>query len=155
MRKALILFALASIVWGADSRPKVRAITAFINIDPKTYTAEYDNTMKFLDSAREAYRAAGFEVETVRIVTQPYTRYTAGMKRDEALTFISNYNLQPPRCMQHSKMHLFAGVVAISVNHGVDHALAKGDADLVLLVFVETHFPCGSHHQFLGIVHAI
>ena len=28
-------------------------------------------------------------METVRIVTQPYTRYTAGMKRDEALTFLS------------------------------------------------------------------
>ena len=89
MRKALFLFALASVLWGADSRPKVRAVTAFINIDPKTYAAEYEATMKFLDSAREAYRAAGFEVETVRIVTQPYTRYTSGMKRDEALTFLS------------------------------------------------------------------
>ncbi|HEY2017234.1 MAG TPA: DUF711 family protein, partial [Bryobacteraceae bacterium] len=72
-----------------DTRPKVRAITAFINIDPKTYASDYDITMKFLDSARQSYIAAGFEVETVRIVTQPYTRYTNGMKRDEALTFLS------------------------------------------------------------------
>jgi len=89
MRQALIVFALASLAWGADSRPKVRAVTAFINIDPKTYAAEYADTMKFLESARDAYRSAGFEVETVRIVTQPYTRYTSGMKRDDALTFLS------------------------------------------------------------------
>jgi len=89
MRQAFIVLALASLAWGADSRPKVRAVTAFINIDPKTYAAEYQDTMKFLETAREAYRSAGFEVETVRIVTQPYTRYTSGMKRDDALTFLS------------------------------------------------------------------
>src|ERR1051326_4643263 len=89
MRKVLLVFALSSLAWGADARPKVRAVTAFINIEPKSYSTEYENTMKFLNSAREAYKSAGFEVETVRIVTQPYTRYTSGMKRDEALTFLS------------------------------------------------------------------
>jgi len=89
MRQALTLLALASALMAADQRPKVRAITAFINIDPKQYTAQYEDTMRFLDAAREAYRSAGFEVETVRIVTQPYTRFTGGMKRDEALTFLS------------------------------------------------------------------
>jgi len=89
MRQVLMVFALASIAWGADSRPKVRAVTAFINIDPQTYAAGYEDTMKFLNSASEAYRRAGFEVETLRIVTQPYTRYTSGMRRDEALTFLS------------------------------------------------------------------
>src|SRR5579871_2117998 len=73
MRKVLAVFALASLAWGADSRPKVRAITAFINIDPQTYASEIEKTMQFLNAAREAYRAAGFEVETVRIVTQPFT----------------------------------------------------------------------------------
>src|ERR1017187_8166889 len=87
MRQALVLFALASLAWGADTRPKVRAITAFINIDPKTYASEIESTMQFLNSAREAYRGAGFEVEGVRIVTQPFTQYIAGMKKDEALAF--------------------------------------------------------------------
>jgi uncharacterized protein (UPF0210 family) len=87
MRLALVLFALASLAWGADSRPKVRAITAFINIDSKTYATEIESTMQFLNTAREAYRGAGFEVEGVRIVTQPFTQYIGGMKRDEALAF--------------------------------------------------------------------
>ena len=113
MRQALIVFVLSSIAWGADTRPKVRAVTAFINIDPKTYAAAFDDTMKFLDGAREAYRSAGFEVETVRIVTQPYTRYTAGMKRDEALTFLS-------------KLDELAAKLKFSPNIG---AAMVGDAD--------------------------
>jgi uncharacterized protein (UPF0210 family) len=88
MRTAFAFLALSTLAFGADTRPKVRAITAFINIDPKTYEAEYGSTMKFLDSAREAFRAGGFEVEGVRIVTQPFPKYIAGMKRDEALTFL-------------------------------------------------------------------
>jgi uncharacterized protein (UPF0210 family) len=85
MRPALVVLVLASLAWGADTQPKVRAITAFINIDSKTYAAEIESTMQFLNSAREAYRGAGFEVEGVRIVTQPFTKYIAGMKREEAL----------------------------------------------------------------------
>ena len=92
MRKALILFALASFAWGADSRPKVRAITAFINIDPKSYATEIESTMQFLNGAREAYRAAGFDVEGVRIATQPYTKYIAGMNREDALAFLQKLN---------------------------------------------------------------
>jgi uncharacterized protein len=87
MRQILALLALASLGAAADSRPKVRAVTAFINIDAQHYEAQYEETMRFLDSARDAYRAAGFEVETVRIVTQPFPRYIAGMKPEEALSF--------------------------------------------------------------------
>src|SRR6185369_1538681 len=92
MYKALIALALASLSWGADTRPKVRAITAFINIDAKTYESEIGKTMEFLNSAREAYRAAGFDVEGVRIVTQPFPKYIAGMKREEALAFFHKLN---------------------------------------------------------------
>jgi uncharacterized protein (UPF0210 family) len=88
MRTALVSLALSFTLFGADNRPKVRAITAFINIDPKSYTTEYGDTMKFLNSAREAFRAAGWDVEGVRIATQPVARYISGMKRDEALTFL-------------------------------------------------------------------
>jgi len=92
MRKALAVFALASLAWGADSRPKVRAITAFIHIDAQNYVTQIEGTMQFLNGAREAYRGAGFEVEGVRIVTQPFTQYIAGMKREEALAFFRKLN---------------------------------------------------------------
>jgi uncharacterized protein (UPF0210 family) len=87
MRHTLLLLALASLVHAADSRPKVRAITAFINIDAKSYEAQYADTMRFLDAAREQYRAAGWDVEGVRIVTQPFPQYIRGMQPDAALAF--------------------------------------------------------------------
>src|ERR1700735_3683573 len=92
MRKALLALLLASSVFAADSRPKVRAVTAFVDIDAKNYAAQIDNAMRFLNGARDAYRRAGFEVETVRIVTQPFPRYAAGMKREEAVAFFHKLN---------------------------------------------------------------
>ena len=91
MRKVLTGLALAAVALGADSRPKVRAITAFINIDSRNYTAVVEDTVKFLNSAREAYRAAGFEVETIRVVTQPFPKWTAGMNRADALALVGKY----------------------------------------------------------------
>jgi uncharacterized protein (UPF0210 family) len=88
MRRTLLLLALASLAFGADTRPKVRAITAFINIDSKTYASEVQDTVRFLNAARESYRRAGFEVETIRIVTQPFPRYTAAMKRADAIALL-------------------------------------------------------------------
>jgi uncharacterized protein (UPF0210 family) len=91
MRKLLAGLALTAVAFGADSRPKVRAITAFINIDARNYTSVVDDTVKFLNGTREAYRAAGFEVETIRVVTQPFPKWTAGMKREEALALVGKY----------------------------------------------------------------
>jgi uncharacterized protein (UPF0210 family) len=91
MRKLLAGWALAAVAFGADSRPKVRAITAFINIDSRNYTSVVEEAVKFLSSAREAYRAAGFEVETIRVVTQPFPKWTAGMTRENALALVGKY----------------------------------------------------------------
>jgi uncharacterized protein (UPF0210 family) len=87
MRTTLLALALAA-ACAAGERPKVRAITAFIHIDPQSYEAQYGDTMRFLDAARAAYRAAGFEVETVRIVTQPFPEYTRGMPAADAVEFL-------------------------------------------------------------------
>jgi uncharacterized protein (UPF0210 family) len=88
MRFILALVCFASLAFGGSERPKVRAVTAFINIDPQHYDQQFDDTLKFLDSARKAYIAAGFEVEGVRIATQAFPRYTAGMSPDGALAFL-------------------------------------------------------------------
>jgi hypothetical protein len=91
MRKLLAGLALAVVAFGAESRPKVRAITAFINIDARNYSSVVEDTVKFLSGAREAYRAAGFEVETIRVVTQPFPKWTAGMNRADALALVGKY----------------------------------------------------------------
>src|SRR6266536_4703209 len=73
---------------GSNSRPKVRAITAFIDIDAHGYESQIGEAMRFLTAARHAYGKAGFEVETIRITTQPFPNYTKGMKRGDAIAFL-------------------------------------------------------------------
>jgi uncharacterized protein (UPF0210 family) len=92
MRKILAALALSALACGADSRPKVRAITAFINIDSSNYASIVEDTVKFLNTARDAYRGAGFEVETIRVVTQPFPKFTSGMKRQDALALVRKYS---------------------------------------------------------------
>ena len=87
MRKFLLGLALACAAFAADSRPKVRAITAFIHIDPPSYEQQYADTIEFLDFARAAFRDAGFEVESVRIVTQPFPEYIRGMSPESGVHF--------------------------------------------------------------------
>jgi hypothetical protein len=88
MRNGLLLLALLALSASAATRPKVRAITAFIDVDARGYTHQIEDAVKFLNSAREAYRAAGWEVETIRIATQPFPQYTRGLNHDAALAVL-------------------------------------------------------------------
>jgi hypothetical protein len=90
MHSALLAISLASLAIAADTQPKVRAITAFISVDDKSYATEIEDTVKFLKTARESYIKAGFEVETIRIATQPFPQYTRGLPHDAALTLLRN-----------------------------------------------------------------
>jgi uncharacterized protein (UPF0210 family) len=92
MRNGILALLLASSALLADSRPKVRAITAFVDIDTKNYASQVADTVKFLSTARAAYQHAGFEVETIRLVTQPFPRYIQGMKREDAVSFLHKLN---------------------------------------------------------------
>ena len=69
----------------------MRAITAFIRIDAAHMEAQVAEAVKFLNAAREEYKAAGFEVETIRVVTQPLADYTKGMKHGDALALLRKY----------------------------------------------------------------
>ena len=88
MLKSLPILLVASTVWGAGAKPKVRAITAFIDIDASGYSSQIGDAVRFLTTAREAYRGAGFEVETIRVATQPFPRYTTGMTHAAAVAFL-------------------------------------------------------------------
>lgn len=78
----------AAAAFGAEARPKVRAITAFIEIAPGNYEARIHEAYAFLSAARDRYRANGFDVETVRIATQPFPQYTRGLAHDKALALL-------------------------------------------------------------------
>jgi uncharacterized protein len=88
MRKMLSVVCWTALVCSAQTRPRIRAVTAFIEIDANNYAAKVEETQKFLGRAREALNAAGFEGAGGRITTQPFPAYTGGMKHEDAVALI-------------------------------------------------------------------
>jgi uncharacterized protein len=74
------------------SKPKVRAITAFVRLDPAHYQEQIQDTLKFLHRAKAAFEKSGYEVETIRITTQPFPEYTRGMADEQVLAFFRDYD---------------------------------------------------------------
>jgi hypothetical protein len=83
---ALALGFLTSLLLHASNapKPKVRAITAFITIDAKSYPTQIEQTVQFLSHVRDAVKAAGYDVAGIRISTQPFLEYTRGLSHDDA-----------------------------------------------------------------------
>jgi uncharacterized protein (UPF0210 family) len=74
------------------ARPKIRAITAFINLDRGQYQQQVADAMTMLKRARTTFESRDYEVETIRISTQPFPEYTKGLSTEQALTFFKNYD---------------------------------------------------------------
>ena len=85
----LAAFLLAAVVGpaSAQEKPKIRTITAFIRLDPGQYTQQVADTLTMLRNAKSRYGLAGYEVQTIRITTQPFTEYSKGMSKQAALAF--------------------------------------------------------------------
>lgn len=75
-----------------DNRPKVRAITAFIALDRTRYETQIAETLAALRQIKAAYEKAGFEVQTLRITTQPFPEYTRNLSDEQALAFFKKYD---------------------------------------------------------------
>src|SRR5579863_10211557 len=88
MRKVLSLLLWTALVSTAQTRPRIRAVTAFIEVDANNYAARIEETQQFLTRAKEALNAAGFEGAGGRITTQPFPAYTKGLSRDDAVALI-------------------------------------------------------------------
>jgi uncharacterized protein (UPF0210 family) len=95
MRKTILYLLVGFIVAAhtdgsraAEVRPRIRAVTAFVEIDPSNYAAKISEAQKFLAAAKDALNKAGFEGAGGRITTQPFPQYTKGMSSDDAVSFI-------------------------------------------------------------------
>jgi uncharacterized protein (UPF0210 family) len=73
-------------------KPKVRAITAFINLDRAQYQEQVADAVKMLKYARTVFESRGYEVQTVRIATQPFPQYTKGLTTEQAVAFFKEYD---------------------------------------------------------------
>jgi uncharacterized protein len=84
----LCTFAFAAQAATDASKPKVRAITAFVRLDRSTYEAQIAEAMKLLNAAKADFAGRGYQTQTVRIVTQPFAQLVKGLSDDEALVFL-------------------------------------------------------------------
>jgi uncharacterized protein (UPF0210 family) len=72
-------------------KPKIRAITAFVNLDRSKYQQQIADAMKMLKYARTLLESRGYTVQSVRIATQPFSEYTKGLSTEQAVEFFRNY----------------------------------------------------------------
>jgi len=79
-------------VASAPVKPKIRTVTAFINLDPADYQQQVADTLQMLRRAKTIFESRGFEVETIRIATQPFPEYTKGMNTQQAIAFFQKYD---------------------------------------------------------------
>ena len=76
----------------AAEKPKVRAVTAFVRLDRAKYREQIGETLAMLRKAKAAFEQRGYDVEGVRITTQPFPEYTRGLSRQDALAFFRDYD---------------------------------------------------------------
>jgi uncharacterized protein (UPF0210 family) len=93
----------------ADVRPRIRAVTAFIEIDSNNYAARIQDAQTFLARAKEALNKAGFEGAGGRITTQPFPQYTKGMNTGEAVAFVGK--LREAASKERSGLNIGAAMV--------------------------------------------
>jgi len=71
----------------SERKPKLRAITAFVRIEPSQYRQQIEDAVTVLGQAKAAFEKGGYEVQTIRITTQPFTQYIGDPPMPEALDF--------------------------------------------------------------------
>lgn len=69
------------------ANPKIRAVTAFINLDWRDYQKQIADALKMLHRAQTIFESRGYQVQTIRIATQPFPEYIQGMNTQQAVDF--------------------------------------------------------------------
>ena len=129
---SLLLLPIVSISQNSDSstpaKPKVRTVTAFIRLDRATYRTQVADALKVLHAAKDALSKAGFEVETIRITTQPFPQYTRGLNAEQALEFFRDLD-------KLSLQEGFTPDIGTAMSQDVDD---PAQADLLARILAET-----------------
>jgi uncharacterized protein len=85
---AIFAFSCTLATHAQTAKPKVRAITAFVRLDAKNYQHQLAEALTVLHKTEAEFQSEGYEVESIRFVTQPLADLTAGMSEDQALAFL-------------------------------------------------------------------
>lgn len=74
----------------AQAKPKIRTITAFLNLDRSQYKQQIADALQMLRRAKTIFESRGYQVETIRIATQPFPEYTKGLTPQQAIAFFKD-----------------------------------------------------------------
>jgi uncharacterized protein (UPF0210 family) len=88
-RFTLVVILLFAVPLWAQSKPKVRAITGFVRLDRATWQSQIADTLTVLRKVQSAFEARGYQIESLRIVTQQLPELVSGLSEDEALAFLT------------------------------------------------------------------
>jgi len=80
---------LAAQTTAVPSKPKVRAITAFVRLDRTTWEKQIADALVVLRKVKSEFESAGYQVQGVRITTQPLAELLAGMNEEEGIAFLA------------------------------------------------------------------
>jgi uncharacterized protein (UPF0210 family) len=72
------------------TRPKVRAITAFVRLEPASHQQDIAAAVSVLRALKGGFEKEGYEVETIRIVTQPLSELVSGQSETQALAYLKS-----------------------------------------------------------------
>ena len=70
-----------------STRPKVRAITAFVRVSD-AFEPQISDALNVLKDTKSEFEQRGYEVETVRIVTQPLAELVRGKTDEQAIAYL-------------------------------------------------------------------
>src|ERR1051326_1601346 len=93
LKRLFLLFLLVSTIATSQPNPssaqlpRIRAVTAFVRLERAAYKTQIADALKLLHAAKDGLTNAGYEVETIRITTQPFPEYTQGLTAEQALAF--------------------------------------------------------------------
>ena len=94
LRQKLIWTCLLAIVSAVTAqaqtytKPKVRAVTGFVRLDRGNYAQQIAEALSVLRAAKGEFEKQGYEVESIRIVTQPLGELVSGQSDAEAFAFL-------------------------------------------------------------------
>jgi uncharacterized protein len=75
-----------------NAKPRVRAITAFVRLDPTNYQKQVADTLVVLHRAESEFKSLGYEVQTIRITTQPLAELVTGLSEEQAFAFLKQFD---------------------------------------------------------------
>jgi uncharacterized protein len=74
------------------AKPKIRAITAFVNLERDHFRVQISDAVAMLKRAQTIFESRGYQVQSIRIATQPFPQYTKGMTAEQTVAFFKEYD---------------------------------------------------------------